>query len=1028
MKKPVASIKSPGQLTVLAALLAGTAMAPVASAVALAPPNIVITQVYGGGGNASAVYSHDFIEIFNRGSTTVNLAGMSVQYASSKGTSWSVTALPNRDLLPGQYLLIQEAAGANSPTAAPALPTPDVVTVSGGGATNSPSAMSATTGKVLLSSDIAAQSGDSPSGLTVLDLVGFGVLTGTSNVTGFETAPIGAATNTKAVRRKVSCTDTNDNSQDFEIVTPTPRNSAVTPVACTGGTTNALPEATCANLTLAKGTAGFVALSGQDSDGTVTGATITGASYAGIALGTVTAAGSNGGIASVNLNVDASVPAGVYPVAVKFSNNDSTPQSASCTATITVQAPAATVLTVAAAQGPGATSPYAGTTQTVEGVITMKLPGSGFYIQDQVATAGASSGIYVFGSTTSFLVGDLVRVTGTIFEYKPGTQATSYTEIKDATLITKQASVAPIAATNIAMPADLSQYQGMLVSFTNNLVINEVNLLGERGEMTLASVRREVPTNRYPAGSAGALAMAASNAADQIVLDDTIFSTPNPIPYIGEGQTVRVGDEVSHLVGVVDFASIGNGNYGYKLQPQTGSAVEISRVNRRTDAPVLAAGNVRVASANVLNFFTTMIKDGYSVISDSVTTGCTVGATTTWNNCRGADTREEFIRQRDKIVNELVALNADVVGLMEIQNNGDDAVSYLVSSVNARVGFPMYAYVPKPPTTGTDAIRVAMIYKPQALSLVGSSMSDSNAINNRHPIAQTFKAANGAKFSVIVNHLKSKGSCPSGTGVNADNGDSQGCWNGTRIQQATQLANNFIPAVQAAAADPDVLVIGDMNAHGFEDPINLLTAKGMVNELEVHVRPKGLVYSYVFDGESGYLDHALATASLHGQVADATEWHNNADEPEVIDYNFGQGNANTPKPQDLYVNNAYRASDHDPVVVSLNLTPTFFDSTSSFNIMRSGLALNRITGKYTGSLTFTNTTNATINGPFQVLFSGLSAGVKLDNKSGEQGGYPYLSVGSGSLAPGASATVSITFSNPGRVVIGYTPKIITGTF
>ena len=439
---------------------------------------------------------------------------------------------------------------------------------------------------------------------------------------------------------------------------------------------------------------------------------------------------------------------------------------------------------------------------------------------------GASSGIYIFGSTTSFLVGDLVRVTGTITEYKPGTQSKSYTEIKDATLVTKQASVSPIQATNISMPADLSKYEGMLVSFTNDLIINDVNSLGERGEMTLSSVRREVPTNRYPAGSPQAVAMAASNAADQIVLDDKIFTTPNPIPYVAGDKTVRVGDTVSHLVGVIDFASIGNSNYGYKLQPQDVSAVTISRTNARTDAPVLAAGNVRVASANVLNFFTTMIKDGYSFVSDSITAGCTVGPTTTFSNCRGADTREEFVRQRDKIVNELLALNADVVGLMEIQNNGNDAVSYLVNSVNAKVGFPMYAYVPLPPSTGTDAIRVAMIYKPQVLSLVGPSMSDSNGINNRHPIAQTFKAANGAKFSVIVNHLKSKGgSCPS-SGADADNNDSQGCYNGTRILQANQLANNFIPAVQAAAGDPDVLVIGDMNSHGFEDPINILTGQG----------------------------------------------------------------------------------------------------------------------------------------------------------------------------------------------------------
>jgi len=223
-----------------------------------------------------------------------------------------------------------------------------------------------------------------------------------------------------------------------------------------------------------------------------------------------------------------------------------------------------------------------------------------------------------------------------------------------------------------------------------------------------------------------------------------------------------------------------------------------------------------------------------------------------------------------------------------------------------------------------------------------------------------------------------------------------------------------------------VLVIGDLNSHGFEDPINLLTGQanglGLVNLLEKHVRPSGMVYSYVFNGQSGYLDHALASASLERQVAGATEWHNNADEPNAIDYNFDG------KPQDLYVDNAYRASDHDPVVIALNLTPTFVNATASFNIVRNGLAVNRITGKYTGTLSFTNKSAAAITGPFQVMFDGLSAGVTLDNKSGDRSGAPYLTVNNGLIAPGATVTVSMTFSNPSKAVVGYTTKIISGTF
>jgi predicted extracellular nuclease len=112
--------------------------------------------------------------------------------------------------------------------------------------------------------------------------------------------------------------------------------------------------------------------------------------------------------------------------------------------------------------------------------------------------------------------------------------------------------------------------------------------------------------------------------------------------------------------------------------------------------------------------------------------------------------------------------------------------------------------------------------------------------------------------------------------------------------------------VIAAAGDPDVLVIGDLNAYAFESPINHLTGvAGMVNVLERFVRPNAMPYSYVFDGLSGYLDHALASSSLAAQVVGAAEWHSNADEPETIDYNLND------TVQDPYRNNAYRASDHD---------------------------------------------------------------------------------------------------------------------
>jgi hypothetical protein len=128
------------------------------------------------------------------------------------------------------------------------------------------------------------------------------------------------------------------------------------------------------------------------------------------------------------------------------------------------------------------------------------------------------------------------------------------------------------------------------------------------------------------------------------------------------------------------------------------------------------------------------------------------------------------------------------------------------------------------------------------------------------------------------------------------------------------------------------------------------------------------------------------------------------------------------------VNNAFRASDHDPVIVSLNLAPTFIDVSGSVSIARPGLAVNRSTGKYTGTVSFTNTSGAVINGPLQFKLDGLNAGVTLDNQTGTQGGAPYITLANGSIAPGATVTVGVTFTNPSKVAITYTAKLFSGTF
>lgn len=1001
MKTQISSISAPaaatpGRLTVIAALLAGLCAPALAS-------DVVISQVYGGGGNGGSVYKNDFIELFNRGSSAVSLTGWTVQYTSATGATWQKTSLDGLSIAPGQYLLVQEAAGAGGTTA---LPTPD--------ATGS-IAMSGTTGKVVLASTSTAFTVTNPSGASVQDLVGFG------GANGFEGAPVPVLSNTTAaLRGGEGCTDTDNNASDFSVVPPAPRNRGSATHSCGNSSAPAIVASCPASLSLAFGSAGSAALSASDADGIVNAARISSNAISGISLSDFVAAGAVGASASATLRVAANVPVGTYPLTIDFGNDQG--QSGSCAVAVSVSAAGGISHTISQIQGSAATSPYAGQVQTTEGVVTAKV-GGGFFIQDAAGDGdpSTSDGLFVYAGTAAFSanVGDKVRVTGTVFEYTPAGAPRSYTELKDITAVVTLSSGNTITPTNIELPnANLAHYEGMLVRFVRPLTVAQNYFLGARGELSLSSGRLEVPTNRYRPGSPEMLAMAASNANNLIVLDDGIFVAPTTIPYIGEGGTVRAGDSVSDLTGVIDYGAIGGGGAAFKLQPTV--APQFSRDNPRTAAPSLAAGNVRVASANVLNFFTTFTNG--SDVTGASGQGCTVGGVTTKTNCRGADNITEFVRQRDKIVAELMAINADVYGLMEIQNKGDYTVSYLVNALNAAIGgAPTYAVVPKPADTGTDAIRVAMIYKPSKLSLVGGALSDGDSVNSRPPMAQTFVAGNGEKFSLIVNHLKSKGSCPA-SGADNDQKDGQGCWNAKRVLQAQRLVGSFAAQVAASAKDSDVLLIGDFNAHGFEDPIDVVTKAGYVNQLERHVRPHSQPYSYVFDSESGYLDHALASAALNRQVVDATEWHINADEPVVIDYNTEN------KPQDLYNALPYRASDHDPVVVSLNLQPALADVSASVKTTAYGLVYNRATGKYAGNFSITNTGGTALSGPFQLEFDGLSSGVTLANATGSHNGAPYITLDAATLAPGATLSVGLQFNNPAKGAINYSAKIFSGTF
>ena len=291
---------------------------------AFAAGDVVISQVYGGGGNAGSTIKQDFIELHNRTAASISLAGWSVQYAATAGTNWAKTDLSG-SIPAGGYYLVRESQGAGGTVDTP---TPDATGTI---------AMAAGAGKVaLLSNATLITAGTTCPTTGAVDVVGYG--TGTNCFEG--TGPTGTISATlAALRLDNGCTDTDNNSTDFSTTgAPAPRNTASSPVLCGGPPPNQPVSVTCGGaLTTLQGEAATRSITASDADGTVTGfsATVT-PPAAGIAITSQAPAGAVGGTATATLSVADTVAPGTYTVQVTAANNDAAPQSASCSFTVTV--------------------------------------------------------------------------------------------------------------------------------------------------------------------------------------------------------------------------------------------------------------------------------------------------------------------------------------------------------------------------------------------------------------------------------------------------------------------------------------------------------------------------------------------------------------------------------------------------------------------------------------------------------------------------------------------------------------------
>jgi uncharacterized protein len=983
------------------------------AATAHAAGNIVISQVYGGGGNTGATYKNDFIELFNRSAEPVNITGWSVQYASAANAFSQKTTLTGT-IQPGQYFLVQQAAGTGGTVN---LPTPEVIGTM---------AMSGTAGKVaLVNNDIQLTCGTTAAtcigNAAVVDLVGYGSTA--SNFEGSGATP--APSNTIAVLRASNgCTDADNNAADFAAAAPNPRN-ATSPLNACNVVVNAPIVASCpATVAAIANTASSTNIGANDADNLVTSATITSAAVPGISLASVVPSTAINTALQAGLSVNAAV--GAYNITVQFANDAAPAQTASCTIAINVTPPAASAR-IRDIQGANHISPLVGQAVTnVPGIVTGKKS-NGFYMQDPLPDndPATSEGIFVFtgAAPNAVTVGDAVRVSGNVAEFRGGGAAATNSSL---TITQIAAPVIVVESSGNALPepiligiggrvppnqiieSDASsgnvETSGTFKPTTDGLdfwesleamrirIVNAVAVgpATENGEIPIIGDNGAAATLRSVRG--GIMGTATDGNPERILIDDGLDPRPS-IP------ATSVGDRFAEVVGIVDYTF-----NMYKLnitQPLVVIPGGIAPETTQAQGPnqlAMAAYNVENLSPN--------------------------------------DLAAKFATIASQIVNNLKT--PDIIGMTEIQdNNGvtNDAVVdssvTLANLTNAIVaaGGPAYSYRLINPVDDQDGgapggnIRVGFLYNPARVTFVdrpgGTSTSATTVANaggvpvlsaspgridptnsafnsSRKPLVGEF-LFNGRTVYAIVNHLNSKG------GDNSLMGRYQPPVRTSevqRTQQATIIAN-FVQSITAIDPKANVVVLGDLNDYEYSPALTILKNAGLTDLIEG--LPANERYTYVFEGNSQALDHILVSANLMAKAAPIYD---------IVHINAEFAN---------------QASDHDPEVVRLTLLPPSVDVTSSVQISRSGLVLNRATGVFSGTISIKNTSAATMNGLINVLLQNLTSGVTLTNAAGSEGGVPYIT-GTGPIISGATLTLPVTFTNPARVILNYDVRVVSGNF
>jgi predicted extracellular nuclease len=889
------------------------------------PGPLAISQVYGGGGNVGATLTNDFIELFNRGTTSMSLVGWSVQYAAATGSSWQVTPLSGT-LAPGQYYLVQEAQGAGGTTP---LPTPDAT-----GAI----AMSATAGKVALVSSTTALTGTCPSG--VVDLVGYGA---TANCfEGAGPAP-GLSNTTAALRAGGGCTDTDGNSSDYAAEAPTPRNTATALDPCAAETAPSVSASTPA------GGASNVAVSANVSITFSEPVNVSGSWFAiaCAASGAHTAVAS-GGPTTFVLDPDTDFALGerctvtVEADRVTDQDADDPPDAMAADHTFsftTVPLPA----TIAGVQGASHLSPLTGRVVTgVEGIVTARRTagGRGVWIQTPVGDADVrtSEGIFVFvNAAPAAAIGDAVRVTGTVTEFRGGcadpctpaagsgfnnltiTQLTSSNanvqilssgnplpaptvigtggrmphteEIDDDSPTTRDVEVA-----NVFDPADdaidfYESLEGMLVRLDGGAVVvgptksfGEISVLPNGGSWTtgIRTPRGGILYSSYADGQ-----------PERIQVDDEILRDLAPTPRPAKAMPdMDVGAVVtSPIVGPLDYTFA-----NYKLQATTTPVFTRSTIARETTrAP--RDQELAVATFNVENLSINDSQAKFDELAGMIVTNLRapdlIGIEEVQDDSGATDNGITDASQTwARLIAAIQSAGGPVYEYRSINplNNQDGGAP----GGNIRVGFLFrtdrgLSFVDRPGGNATTPTAVVDHPSGPRLSLSPGRIDPANPAyaETRKSLAGEFRFRGKKVFAVVV-HFSSKG-------------DDQPLFG--RFQPPTRLSEearhgqaqvvaDFVSDLRAADENAYVVVLGDINDFQFSATVEILGEGGLttfVNDLPANER-----YSYVFEGNSQVLDQILATDVMLARLVEYDVVHVNAE--------F-----------------AVQASDHEPSVARINM-------------------------------------------------------------------------------------------------------------